>query len=212
MAIYAFLDESGEYTFHAKSGAYLIYVGIITEVPTLFSAEFAALRYEFWAQGHCIERFHASEDKQMVRDRVFDLLAASPHFSIHSIVVRKNRINPSLYKHGVYSVAYRTMLRYLAGSGHVERVHMIVDTVPDQQQQKVLKQTLKDKAAQALRTIPFSIDHHSSSAHALLQAADYCAWAIQRKWQSADLRSYDRISAKIRNEFDIYGRGDTDYY
>jgi hypothetical protein len=212
MPAFAFLDEAGEYTFHAQSGAYLVYTGVITANPTLFSHEFAALKYDLLARGHCIERFHASEDKQFVRDRVFDIIAASEEFVIHSIVVRKNRINPSLYRHGVYSVAYRTMLKYLVGGEKVDRFHIIVDTVPDKQQQTALKTTLKQRAEQAMGQIPFSIDHHNSSAHALLQAADYCAWATHKKWQSGDVRSYDRLRGRIRNEFDIYARGDRDYY
>lgn len=212
MPLFAFLDEAGEYTFHSKSGAYLVYTGIITAIPTLFSQEFAALKYELLAQGHCVERFHASEDKQAIRDRVFDILAASNDFAIHSIVVRKNRINPSLYKHGVYSVAYRAMLKYLVGRGNIERVHIIVDTVPDRQQQTALKQTLKQRAQQAMGKIPFSIDHHSSAAHTMLQVADYCAWATLKKWQSGDERSYKRIRGKIRNEFDLYRKGETNYY
>jgi Protein of unknown function (DUF3800) len=212
MPVFAFLDEAGEYTFHAQSGAYLVYTGVITANPMLFSNEFAALKYELLEQGHCLERFHASEDKQVVRDRVFDILAASQEFVIHSIIVRKNRMNPVLYRHGVYSMAYRAMLKYLVGSEQIDRIHIIADTVPDRQQQTTLKQILKQRAEQAMGKIPFSIDHHSSSAHALLQAADYCAWATQKKWQSGDTRSYDRIRGRIRNEFDLYRRGNTEYY
>lgn len=212
MPLYVFMDEAGEYTFHAKSGKYLVYTGIVTAMPTLFSHELADLKYRLLADGLCIERFHASEDKQAVRDRVFDIITGSPHFAVHSIIVRKNRVNPVLYKFGVYSVAYRTMLKYLVGRRTFDRVHIIVDTVPDKQQQTALKQTLKQRAEEALGAIPFTIDHHNSAAHALLQVADYCAWAVMRKWQSGDVRSYGLIRNKMRNEFDLYERGNRDYY
>jgi hypothetical protein len=144
---------------------------------------------------------------------VFGILANSNDFAIHSIVVRKNRINPTLYKHGVYSIAYRTMLRYLVGGKKkVDCAHIIVDTVPDKQQQTALKQNLKLRAEEAMRQIPFSIDHHNSAAHTLLQVADYCAWATHKKWQSGDTRSYDLLRGKIRNEFDLYRNGERAYY
>jgi hypothetical protein len=60
--------------------------------------------------------------------------------------------------------------------------------------------------------IPFSINHHSSAAHSMLQVADYCAWATQKKWQTGDVRSYDSLRGKIRNEFDLYRKGEIDYY
>jgi uncharacterized protein DUF3800 len=214
MPLFAFLDESGHYHYTHEHGNYLVFAAVITADPMLFTTEFAALKYELLAQGQCLPRFHACEDAQAVRNRVFALLAASPHYAVHSIIVRKNRVNPSLYKYGVYSIAYRTMLKYLIWKRQIDRVHIIVDMVPDKSQQVALKENLKKRADEVLvpAGIPFTIDHHDSTAHALLQAADYCAWAIYKKWHSKDVRSYEHIKARIRNEFDLYAQGDQVYY
>lgn len=215
MRLFAFFDESGEFTYHPDRGAFIVFVGVVTPDPMLFTSEFAALRYELLQQGCRLERFHAASDKQVVRDRVFDLLAASRGYAVHSIVLRKNRVNPKLYKYGPYSIAYRTMLKYLVGSGNrIRNIHIIADTAPGKKQQTNLEQFLRLRAEEVLRPrgIEYSVDHHNSSAHALLQAADYCAWAIQKKWKDGELRPYGRIQSRIENEFDIYGRGNTDYY
>jgi len=45
-----------------------------------------------------------------------------------------------------------------------------------------------------------------------LQVADYCVWAIQRKWERDDSRSYDLIKDKIESEFDVWSIGSTHYY
>lgn len=48
-----------------------------------------------------------------------------------------------------------------------------------------------------------------------LQIADYCTWAIQRKWESVnqrDDRSYKLIKDKIDYEFDFWEKGRTKYY
>src|SRR5215470_18405437 len=113
MPLFAFLDEAGVYQFTHHHGNFLVYAAVITATPTLFCQEFAALRYELHGQGQCLERFHASEDSQPIRDRVFQVIQSSTNFAIHSVIVRKNRINPVLYKYGVYSIAYRTLLRYM---------------------------------------------------------------------------------------------------
>jgi hypothetical protein len=214
MIIYAFLDESGEFSFHAQSGKYLVFAGIVTRTPAILTHEFASLRYELLTAGERLERFHACHDMQSVRDKVFALISATPGFSIHSIIVRKNKVHPSLRPYCVYSDAYKTMIKYLVGGARFERLHMIVDTVPDRSRQAELKSRLQTKAALILdaKGIPFSIDHHSSASHTLLQVADYCAWAIQRKWQAGDCRSYELIRNKIRNEFDIYAKGAREYY
>lgn len=214
MPLFAFLDESGHYEYSHRNGNFIIFAAVITPDPMLFTADFAALKYQLLQHGNCVERFHACEDAQTTRNQVFAILAPSPHFAVHSIIVRKNRVNPVLYKYGVYSIAYRTMLKYLIWNRNINRLHIIVDTVPDKSQQKALKETLRQRAQEVLvpANVPFTIDHHDSAAHALLQAADYCAWAIYKKWHSKDLRSYQHIQGKIQNEFDIYGKGDQEYY
>lgn len=45
-----------------------------------------------------------------------------------------------------------------------------------------------------------------------LQVADYCSWALQRKWEVADLRSYNLIAPKVQSEFDLFAAGKTTYY
>jgi hypothetical protein len=49
-----------------------------------------------------------------------------------------------------------------------------------------------------------------------LWVADYCSWAIQRKWERTwqgqpDDRSHKLIAAKIRSEFNIFGAGAKTY-
>ena len=45
-----------------------------------------------------------------------------------------------------------------------------------------------------------------------LQVADYCCWALARKWEQGDERSYALIQDKIRSEFDVFRSGRTLYY
>jgi hypothetical protein len=45
-----------------------------------------------------------------------------------------------------------------------------------------------------------------------LQVADYCSWAVSRKWERGVHAEYDLIAAKIRSEFDLWARGTVHYY
>lgn len=42
--------------------------------------------------------------------------------------------------------------------------------------------------------------------------ADYCCWAILRKWERNDARSHVLIANEIRSEYEIFQRGKTLYY
>lgn len=46
---------------------------------------------------------------------------------------------------------------------------------------------------------------------ACLQVADYCGWAIQRKWERGDTHFHGRLSPRIGSEYDLFARG-TDFY
>ena len=45
-----------------------------------------------------------------------------------------------------------------------------------------------------------------------LQVADYCAWAIQRKWERNDLRSYQIIHRKVVREYDLWSARTQHHY
>ncbi len=45
-----------------------------------------------------------------------------------------------------------------------------------------------------------------------LQLTDYCTWAIQRKWEKGDSRSYDMIKNRITYEYDMFRKGTSYYY
>jgi hypothetical protein len=45
-----------------------------------------------------------------------------------------------------------------------------------------------------------------------LQVADYCAWAIMRKWERGDTRSYDMIKDRVTYEYDVWEKGTDHHY
>jgi hypothetical protein len=45
-----------------------------------------------------------------------------------------------------------------------------------------------------------------------LQVADYATWAIQRKWERNDPRSYDQVKHLLGSEFDAFEPGQPTYY
>ena len=70
----------------------------------------------------------------------------------------------------------------------------------------VLKQTQKIDAGSWRTTFC------SSASDPCLQVADYCTWALQRKWERGDTRSYDLIKHKIKYEYELWEHGKTHYY
>ena len=85
----------------------------------------------------------------------------------------------------------------------MQRVVVVTDTLPVKRTKRAVEKAFKGYIAQNLGSRPYTLVHHSSAAHACLQIADYCTWAVHRKWQHGDGRSYDLIRPFIRSELEI---------
>lgn len=71
---------------------------------------------------------------------------------------------------------------------------------------------LADVMLQTIGAIRWKIDFRPSHCDPCLQLADYCAWALQRKWERGDLRSYDLIKDRITYEYELWKHGSKLYY
>jgi hypothetical protein len=56
-------------------------------------------------------------------------------------------------------------------------------------------------------TVRYRVLHHASKSNMDLQIADYCTWAIYRKWNGGDERSFNRMKTAVRSEWDVLQAG-----
>lgn len=217
MSLFLFLDESGDFTFNVHASTHLVFTCLSTTQPDTIAQPLTALRYALFTQGIHLERFHAAEDKQIVRDQVFGLIAANNNYEIDAVVVEKRKARPALQSYRLYPRIYSILLRYVLNRqnfGVLNTVEVICDTVPLKKKREAMEGTLKVELASLMhgRHTPYSIVFQSSSANPFLQVADYCGWAVFRKWERNDLRSYNLIGARIRSEFSVFRLGNVYYY
>jgi hypothetical protein len=53
-------------------------------------------------------------------------------------------------------------------------------------------------------SIPYCVYHHAGASNSWLQVADYCAWAIQSKWEHNDVNPLGRLKRRmLAPEFDV---------
>lgn len=95
--IYLFFDESGDLNFALNGSPYYYFGALTTTDPLPLTQALTALRYELIGGGLEIERFHAAEDRQAVRDRVFGALASTGGFEFDALVIEKRKAHPSLH-------------------------------------------------------------------------------------------------------------------
>ena len=71
---------------------------------------------------------------------------------------------------------------------------------------------VQDVIRQVSPTTHFRTASWNAYSEPCLQVADYCCWALSRKWEQGDERSYALIQNKIRSEFDVFRSGRRLYY
>lgn len=214
--LYMFIDEAGDYDFRPGRSKYLIWGSVtIANGPFSLYTPLSQLKHKLNTDGTDIDRFHASEDRQRVRNEVFGILN-NPKVSFENdfVVVEKCKVNPSIRDPLLlYPKMASYLLRYIFKRHNtLDKIIIFTDTLPVKKKRQAVEKSLKKNIRRLLNDKEFHIYHHSSRSNFGLQAIDYCAWAVYRKWEIDDLRSYKLIQAKIKSEFDIFRSGERIYY
>lgn len=215
MTVYLFFDESGDFNFSAHGSRYYFFGALTTRDPVPLSHPMNELRYRLYAGGLELEYFHAAEDRQAIRDQVFEILTRVGGFEYDVVAIEKRKVDPVLHdERRFYPRFANDLLRYVFDryADPNQRIVVITDRLPVKKTKQAVEKAFKLYIANNLGARPYSILHHSSAAHPCLQAADYCTWAIQRRWRDGDSRSYDLIKTFVRTEIDIFSAATEVFY
>lgn len=214
---YIFLDEAGNLDFSTNGTPYFILTSISMRRPFPIYRELDAYRHDCLEYGLGMEYFHCSEDNIHVRNSVFDLIAKNlGSMRIDCLVVEKRKTGPALQDvKRFYPEMLGHLLKYVVPQlgGGADDVIVITDTVPVNKKRRAIEKGVQLALAKMLpQGRKYHILHHASRSHYGLQVADYCCWAVFRKWQRSETEYYDCIKEAIRSEFDIFRSGTRCYY
>ena len=214
---YIFLDESGNFDFSPKGTRYFLLTAVSMKRPFPVFDALDTYKHDCLEDfEHRLDQefFHCTEDNEHVRKRVFDLIATDLHgIRIDCLVVEKSKTVPVLREDKRF---YPQMLGYLLK--YVlpqvgEKVIIITDKIPVNKKRQAIEKGVKRKLAEMLPPeAKYCILHHESRSHLGLQVADYCCWAVFRKWEHDDAAYYDHIKEAVKSEFPIFRGGTTHYY
>ena len=216
--LYVFLDEAGDFNFSVTGTRFFTFTTITKTRPFSWDAPVISLKYDLIEVGLDIEYFHASEDRQAVRNQVFTIIANNlTNLRIDSLIVEKRKTGPVLQElEKFYPRMIGYLIRYVLEPRNLkdyEEVIVITDSIPVSRKREAIEKAVKQTLSRMLPNgTRYKILHHASKSCTGLQIADYCNWAIFRKWERGDLRSYELIRSEIRSEFDIFKSGPRHYY
>lgn len=218
--LHVHLDESGDWNFNPKGSRYFVLTAAWTYDPLPLAQALTALRFGLVKDGHSIDGFHASPDRQVVRDAVVQTLVSHSGWRFASVVIEKCKVNPILYAPPrFYPTFASALLRFILRRPAMQRSRVLVyaDTLPMDTRAKkegVLKALKTTCSAELPAGCHHYVNSHRLESNCWLQVADYCCWAVMKKWQTGDVRTYDELKPRMPSpELEITARGDgTVYY
>ncbi|MBF2753793.1 MAG: DUF3800 domain-containing protein [Gammaproteobacteria bacterium AqS3] len=235
--LYIFVDESGDFNFSLTGSEYFILTGVCTLAPLTEREGLAQIRYDLLSSGRDVECFHASDDKQDVRDRVFAAIKSYSDFEVHSVIAEKRKADPELYEGGIlevnsserknikkpkveekfYSQICVTLLQFIIArfleyrSENVTNVVVILDKIFQGKKHEFAKKQIGRHVSEKLGVMSH-IYFHQTKSDINCQIADYCSWAIFVKWSRNEMRPFNKIKSHVKSELDLFKNSDTDYY
>lgn len=217
--LHVFIDESGNYDFSPKGTKYLVITSLVATDIGPAVLELYKLKHDLINSGTDIEYFHAAEDRQVVRNGVFDVLSGLSNIRVDCVVVEKRKTAPSVRPlHRFYPMMVENLLKYPFDQrgmniSSFDRVFIFLDRASARRKdQEALKKGVKLHLARHLANVPYIICMHSSASHPYLQVVDYISWAVYIKWERGEDRPYEMIRHFVRSEFPIFQHGRIDWY
>lgn len=217
MDLYLFSDEAGCFTFNRDPNVskYFIICSVTTKGRELATA-LARLRHELIREGIPVgDCFHATSDSQAVRDRVYAELLKHD-FKFQATICEKSKAQPQVtvskarfYK---YPWFYHFKHGIAPGLKSDDRLVVTAASIGTKKERETHTNALKDVVKQSAPNLDWIVDFRPAQSDNLLQVADYCAWAVQRKWERNDARTLDLIKDRLSYQYELWRRGTDHYY
>src|SRR3990167_1860508 len=207
--LYIFLDESGNLDFSDSGTNNFVLAAVAALTPMKSSQELQQLKYQFLADGIDIQHFHASEDKQIVRDKVFSTIDNLRSVSVHYIYANKHKTHPDYQNTAqFYGLLGKTLLKYIFNSdsaGKFDQIVIIFDKNLTNKEQGVFHKMVKPELKGLGK--PFHVYFHQTLSDFNGQIADYLAWAKFVSLERNEKRPLEAINSIRSSSFDIFRTG-----
>lgn len=212
--LYIFLDESGNLDFSRTGTAHYVLAAVTAIKPIESSTKMQQLKYSLLEAGTDTEYFHASEDKQVIRNKVFEILQTmSSSISIHYIYAKKAKAHPALQSSAAfYGKLGTTLVKFIVSykSAGFNEVVIVFDKALTKKDEKAFLGDLKPELKRLGK--PYRVYFHRTLSDFNGQIADYFAWAKYVSLERNEMRPLDSLVGIKMTHFDLFARGTKEWY
>lgn len=216
--IHVFGDEAGDFVFEPPREGISRYfiIGTVTLEDCTVGDQLLALRRELaWAGTH-LDSFHATSDKQRIRNQVFELIAGCDGLRFDATILEKPKTIEKYRRDPIqfYKLAWYLHFKYVAPrvASFNDSLLVVASSLMINRKKKAVKEAVDSVVTQVAPTLNYESSFLPALCDPCLQIADYCTWALQRKYeQQEDGRSYDLIKHLVKSEWEPFRLGTRHY-
>ena len=215
---FLFADEAGDFAFVRRPNVSRYFILCTVTMHSYdIGHQLLDLRHDLAWRGNTAmgDYFHACNDNQCVRDEVFRLIRDA-EFRVDATILEKSkalprtRSSPAQFYRYAWYYHFRSVGRAVVGSN--DELLLTVARLGSGGAHNRFAHAVNQVVQQVTTRNSWGTYFCPSMADPCLQVVDYCTWAIQRKWERNDLRSYELIQDKVVREYELWRGGERDFY
>jgi hypothetical protein len=201
------LDESGNLDFGAKGTKHFVLTAVESYLPVQSAKNLQELKYQLLLDNLDVEYFHASEDLQIIRDKVFTAISQlKAGLKIHYAYAVKQELavndknSAALYAKLGAKIINKLDLRKIKDCA---QIILIFDKTLNNRDEKAFLGQIKPLLKKIGK--PYQIYFHKTAADFNAQIADYCSWAKYVALERNEnrpleaLKGFDITTEQMRN-------------
>lgn len=230
--LYAYADETGNFTFTPNESKYFGMAAYLTADPLSGATAIHKILYELQSKGVVRQgntkktglgkgepyaTLHATYDHPAVRASVFAAIEQlAPKCLAYYAYLEKRKMNPSIRSrertYGITAGAVAKWVANVALQKGFDHVVFAFDRVLQGNELKAFKAAVKPQLASI--GIPYALMFHALGHEPNGQIADYIAWAHSRSFEKQDDAPLKAMPTMVKNTttFDLFRRGSSYYY
>ena len=210
MRTYLYADGSGNFGFSVNDGAsrYFLLTTVALNSHAI-AADLLDLRRDLaWEGVELPQGFHAVNNKRSVRARVFEILSKHD-FRVDATILEKRKTEPAIRRtnSSFYGFVWYSHLKHTARDIVLPQSELLITSsaIGIKQTKAYFSSAVQAVNREVMPEATIKATMWPAATDLRLQVADYCSWAVQRKWERDDSQAYAIIADKIGSENDIFG-------
>ncbi len=203
--LFVFADESGNFDFSESGTNHFVLAAVVTAEPVESGNALQRVRYDLLSRGVNLPFFHASTDRQYLRDQVISCIASLNHIAVHTIGFEKSALNremqnpASLYVSA--GIILGSILKHAVREGEHSSLVFVFDKALSKAQERAFRSGIKPHLAKL--GVPFHIVFHNVKYEPNGQIADYFAWARYVSLERAEYRPIEALQ-QLEKSFRLF--------